>query len=69
MFRACQLYYKRSSGADDSKIKNLSFASEKESGQFFIKLMGGIHKFASAQNCKIQVDGDKMFQGSREVEH
>ena len=35
------------SGADDSEIINLSYASLTESGQFFIKPMGGIDLVAS----------------------
>ena len=59
----------RSSGADDSEIINLSYASERESGQFFIKPMGGIDKVASAKSSKIRVHGDKMFQDSKEVKY
>ena len=59
----------RSSGADDSEIINLSYASLTESEQFFIKPIGGIDLVASDKSSKIRVHGAKMFQGSKEVAH
>ena len=59
----------RAAGPHNSEMIELSYTSEQESGQFFIKPMGRIDKIASDLSCQITVVRGKMYKKKIEVEH